>query len=280
MAIGVLVEYVLKVRAVVLAGRAGGDAADELVPHVHVDTQLVAVVALAVFLCVGGVQVFLPAFGLVPVAGDAALFKLLSVYFGEVLDGGGHQRGVDDLPATRHVAALQQLAVHRLKQGCDATCAQALLVMPDGVAIRNVGAVREQAKALVAHAVKQLVFHLLIAELVEIFQDQHAHHDRCGVRRAPAPGCLTSGQQLINDLREVVKVDVPGNDLKRVAQSLDLVLARCIGEEVELDGAAGLGLAHQVIVALAGAVSGGRWGFLEVPLSLDRSIGSPIARRR
>ena len=65
------------------------------------------------------------------------------------------------------------------------------------------------------------------------------------------------------ETRQVVKVDVPGNDLQRIAQGLNLVLARCIGEEIELDGAARLHLrfAHAVIVALDGVVSSGRRGF-------------------
>jgi hypothetical protein len=44
------------------------------------------------------------------------------------------------------------------------------------------------------------------------------------------------------------------------------LLARCIGEEIQLDGAARLrfGFAHGGIVALAGAASG-RGRFLEVP---------------
>ena len=62
------------------------------------------------------------------------------------------------------------------------------------------------------------------------------------------------------------KVDVPGNDLQWIAQGLDLLLARSIGEEVQLEGAARLrfGFAHPVIVALPGAASG-RDRFLEVP---------------
>jgi hypothetical protein len=56
----VLVQHFIKVRAVVLAGGAGGDLADELVPDVHADAQLVAVVALAVFLGVRGIQILLP----------------------------------------------------------------------------------------------------------------------------------------------------------------------------------------------------------------------------
>jgi len=132
--------------------------------------------------------------------------------------------------------------------------------MPDGVAIGDVGTVSEQAKALVAHAVKQLVFHLLIAEVVEMLEDQNAHHHLGGIRRAPALGGVTPGQQTIDDLRQVGEVNVPGNDLQRIAQRFDLVLARCVGEEVELDGAAGLGFAHRMIVALAGAVSVGVMG--------------------
>lgn len=98
-----------------------------------------------------------------------------------------------------------------------------------------------------------------------MLEDQNAHHDLGRVRWAPAPGGVTSGQQFIDDLRQVLKVNVPGNDLQWIAQRFDLVLARGISEEVELDGATGLGLAHWVIVALAGAMSVGRWGFLEVP---------------
>ena len=74
------------------------------------------------------------------------------------------------------------------------------------------------------------------------------------------------------------EVDVPGNELQRIAQGFDLVLARCVGEEVELDGAAGLGFAHRMIVALAGAVSVGVMEFLEVPWSLILIVlGAQIA---
>ena len=133
----VLVQHFIKVRAVVFAGRAGGDLAEELVPGVYADAQLLAVVALAVLLCVGGVQVFLPALGGIPVGGDLALFELGLVFLCEVLDGCGHQRGVDDLPATSQVATLQQLAVYGLKQCRHSIDAQALLEMPEGVAIRD-----------------------------------------------------------------------------------------------------------------------------------------------
>lgn len=75
--------------------------------------------------------------------------------------------------------------------------------MPDSVAIGDGGAVSEQAKALVAHAVKQLELDLLIAVQVQILQDQEAHHDRGGVWRASTLTSVTTGQQVIDDLREV-----------------------------------------------------------------------------
>jgi hypothetical protein len=67
------------VRAVMLAGSAGDNFADEFVPPVHADAELVAVVAFAVFLGMGGVQGLLPALGLAPVFGGLALCKLLSL---------------------------------------------------------------------------------------------------------------------------------------------------------------------------------------------------------
>lgn len=76
------------------------------------------------------------------------------------------------MPAPGHAAMLQQLAVHGLEQGRDAIDAQALLVVPDGVAVGNGGTAFEQAKALVAHAIQELVLSLLIAELVQVLQDQ------------------------------------------------------------------------------------------------------------
>lgn len=240
-----IVQHLVKVRAVVLAGGARGDLADELVADVHADAQLVAVVALAVFLGVRGVQILLPAFGWAPVAGHLALIEQRLLLLGEVLDGRGYQGGVDDLPAAGDVAMAQQLRVCGLKQRRRAINAQALLVVPDGVAIGYVGAVREQAKALEAHAIEQLVLHLFVRQVVEVLEHQDAHHDRGGVWRAPTLAGVGPGTQAINDARQVVKVDVFGDDLQRVAQRLDLALACLVGEQVELDGAARARLVHE-----------------------------------
>lgn len=98
-----------------------------------------------------------------------------------------------------------------------------------------------------------------------MLEDQNTHHHPGGVWRTPAFGSVPFGRQFIDDLRQVVEVDMPGNDQQRITQRFDLSLTRCVGKEVELDGAVSWGSAHRVIVALAGAVSVERWEFLEVP---------------
>lgn len=100
---------------------------------------------------------------------------------------------------------------------------------------------------------------------MEVLQDQNAHHDSGRGYGGRPPLVPPPGEQFIDEPRQAGEVDVPGNDLQWIAQGLDPVLARCVGKEVELDGAEGLGLAHQVNVALAGTVPVERWGFLEVP---------------
>lgn len=94
----VLVDHFIKVPAVMLAGRASGDLADEFVLDIHVDAELVAVVTLAVLLGMGGIQVFLSALGLAPVLWSLTLLQLFFLLFRQALDGRRYQGGVDDLP--------------------------------------------------------------------------------------------------------------------------------------------------------------------------------------
>lgn len=208
---------------------------------IHADAQLVAVVALAVLLGVAGVQVLFPTLGSAPVLRSSALIELLSVCFGQVLDGRAHQRGIDDLPAAGDVAMAQQLGIDGLEQRRHPINAQALLPVPQGVAIGHVGAALDQAKALVAHAALQLELHLLVREVVQVLQDQDAHHDFGRVRRTSALACGLARKWLVNESGQVSEVDVPADELQRIAQGLDLALARFVGKQVELEGAAGGG---------------------------------------
>lgn len=78
---------------------------------------------------------------------------------------------------------------------------------------------------------------------------------------------------------------MPGYCLQWIAQGFDLLLARCISEEVELDGAADLRFAHAVIVALAGVGLGWETGVFRgsrklclhqgiYPYLLDTAVGA------
>ena len=96
----------------------------------------------------GGLQILLPALGLAPVTGHLALIEQHLLLLGEGLNVRRHQRGVDDLPAAGDVAVAQQLAIDGLKQRRRAIDTQALLIVPDGVAIGHVGAVREPSKSV------------------------------------------------------------------------------------------------------------------------------------
>lgn len=92
-----------------------------------------------------------------------------------------------------------------------------------------------------------------------MLQDQDAHHDLGGIRRAPALVRRLAGEQLIDEASQVDKVDVPGDELQRVTDLLDLAAADLVGEQVKLDGAAGGTWAHRAIV-IAGSVDRVGWG--------------------
>ncbi len=138
--------------------------------------------------------------------------------------------GVDGLPAL-------QLGIHALQ--CRSTVnTDALGKAPDGVAVRYVHFVLQQAKALVAHAVVQRVFHLLVREVVQARQDENAHHHLGGIGRAPALAAICPCQKAIDQHSQFSEVDLLGGGLQRIAYLIDPSLARGFGEEVELQGAA------------------------------------------
>ena len=94
------------------------------------------------------------------------------------------------ISAPSDVTVAMQLFVHRFKQGGRAISTDTLTKAPDGVAVRHVDGVLQQAKkALVAHAIQQLIFHLFVREVVQALQGQHANHD---FSRIGGPAALAS----------------------------------------------------------------------------------------
>jgi len=158
------VEHVVKVLAVVRARRVCLDLADELVFLVDVDRELVAEVALAVLLGPGGIEVLLAPLGGLPVGRHRALLDQGFLNPAGVLRGRRYQGRVDDLTTPRDEAFIEQLRRDAVEQRLRARFADAVLEGPDRGAIGDVRRVRQPAEALVAHAVEQLILHLLVRQ--------------------------------------------------------------------------------------------------------------------
>ena len=231
------VEDVVEVLAVVRAGRVGLERADEFVLLVDVDRQLVAEVALAVFLRPGGVGVLLPALGRLPVGRHRALVDQRLLPSAVVLLGGRHQGGVDDLPATRDEAPFEQLRRDALEERLRAKLTDPVLEGPHRGAVRNIGCVREPAEAFVAHAVEQLVLHLLVRQVVQALEHQDPNHRLRRVRRTAALRADRARCDPIDLGGQRRKVDVQLDVGQRVAQRVELLAVVFVSEQVSLDSA-------------------------------------------
>ncbi len=136
------VEHRVEMPAVVCRGGIGFKLADHLVALVHVDGQLVAVMALAMLPGPGRIQVLLPPLGWLPVRRHGFLLDLFLVFLREMLLRRRHQGRVDDLVTTGNVALLQQLPLHAIEQGFRPGFADAVLEGPDRGAVRDARRIR------------------------------------------------------------------------------------------------------------------------------------------
>ena len=218
--------------AVVRVGRIGLDLADGLVPLVDVDRQLVTEVALAVLLGPGGVEVLLAALGRHRTLLDQ--FPLASAV---VLLRFRHQGRVDDLTAACDETLLEQLRRDTLEQRHRPRLADPVLEGPHRGAAQQGGRVRQAIEALVAHAVQQLVFHLLIGQVVQALQHQDSHHRLGRVRRTSSLRAHRARHHPINLGRQRHKVDVRLDLDQRIAQRVGLLAVVFVSEQVGLDGA-------------------------------------------
>ena len=233
------VEHGVEVLAVMRSCVAHLELADQLVALIRVDAELVAVVALAVLLGPGGVQVLLPPFGRGPLRRHSVLFQDGLIVLAEVLLRGGHQGGVDQLAATGDVTMPDELFLNRFEQGGRTFQTDAVLEHPHRVAVGNAGGMREPTEALVAHPVQELVFDLFVGEVVQPLEDQDAHHGLGRVRRSAAPVLAgRTRRHPVHFRRQGGKVHVPFQKHQRVAQGIKLLSALVSRKQVGLDRAA------------------------------------------
>ena len=134
---------------------------------------------------------------------------------------------------------LLQLQADCVKDGASAqaTLGQALLEAPQRACIRDVQGTVQTAKVLEAHAIKHLVLAVFVTEVVQRLDEQQAHHDFGGVRRATALASISARAR---------HIDLGGNG----AEVNQLIHRRQIGDEAAQLGLA-LVLHKQVATGLA-----------------------------
>ena len=204
---------------------------------VDVDRQLVTEVALAVLLGPGGVHVLLAPLCRAPRGRHCALFDQFLLAATILLPGRRHQRCVDDLTTTRDETLLEQLFRDPIEKGFCTCFTNPVLEGPHGGAIRHVRGVRQPAEALVAHAVEQLVLHLLIGEVVQALEDQNPHNRLSRVRRSATLSAHRPRRHPIKLSGQRRKVDVRFDLGQRIAQRVNLAPMMLVGKQIRLDGA-------------------------------------------
>ena len=173
-------------------------APHQLVPAVHVDMVLVAVMALAVLLGPARVGILLGPLGrlVLPALGRLAILDPRVVVPAIALFGHRHDRGVDDLAAHRQVALLLQIAVEVLEQCLDhARLRQLFPVEPHRLGVGDLVLETETQEPHEREAVAKLVLHLVVREIVKLAENDRLehHHSVPGLtprRRLPFLGRL------------------------------------------------------------------------------------------
>ena len=246
-----LVDDRVEVLAVVGAGRARFDVADDLVLLVDVDRELVFEVVPAVLLRPSGIGVLLPSLGGLPVS--------------------GHQCRIDDLTTTGDESMREQLSRDTVEQDLFAGFADAVLERPHRRSIRNIDRAGQPADSLVGHLVKQLVLHLLILQILQPLQHQNTHHRLGWIRRTTALQAHRPRCYPIDFGRQRCEVDTRLDLGKRIPERLDPLAMMVVGKEVRLDGNAllhGWTQRHSQDIVILPSTAESR--LFEVPLCLIR----------
>ncbi len=89
---------------------------------------------------------------------------------------GGKLSNSCDLTTPGNESLLEQLRCNTLEQRLGARPADTVLERLDGREVRDCRDVGQTTKTLVTHALRKLVFHLLIGQILQVIQNQNANH--------------------------------------------------------------------------------------------------------
>ena len=181
------VEHVFEMAGSVLSGGTDPDLAEQLVLLIGAGRELVAEVRLPVLLGPAGLGILLSPLRRRPVTRRGLLLDQFLFLLAEPLPWHRNEAGIDDLPTSRDVAVLGQFTLDSVEQRfrC-ARCDQPLAERPQRRAIRNLTAVASANKTLEAQPIQELELHLFVPEVVQLLQQQCAHHQFGRKRRTPA----------------------------------------------------------------------------------------------
>ena len=263
------VEHLLEVQGVVLAGRADVHAADQLVASAHAARELEAEGSLAILLRPARLYILLPALRGRPLGRHRVLLDDLLLVLVQRLLENRHDAGIDHLSAARDVALAVELPAHGLEDPLSRLrLDQPLLERPDGRAVGCLRTLPQPHEALEAQPVQKLELHLLVAEVVELLDHQHPHH-QLGRKRWPSATLAARSGRCLVDLRsQRRKVHVRGQFAQRVADLVQLRLTLLLREQTDLDH-------HHFLMPSTQATScQGRGGFSRCPtfVLLNQSI--------
>jgi hypothetical protein len=155
---------------VVNAGGSTLDFPNQLVSSVHIHGELVARVTLAMLFGPSGIGIPLPTFGRLPVRRRGLPIDQRTLFAGDMLLWSRDQVCIYDLTTLGQVALLKQLGIQTLKEGCCATCAEAIRKVPHRRTAWNIGRFRQTAKVLKVQSIQQLKLDLLVRQIVQPFK--------------------------------------------------------------------------------------------------------------
>lgn len=247
------VEHIHQMPCIGLAGIAHPHAANELVPAIHADRELVAEIRLAVLLRPARLDILLPPFGGRPFDRYRLLLHHRLLIGRVVLNGCANDAGVDDLPLAGPESMLLQLALHLGKDlMLDVGLYQALAKDPDRVAIRNSTGVLQPGKTLEAHAVDQLELHLLIGQVEQLLEHQKAGHQLRWIGRPTALGPTGPGRPAVDLGCQGRKVHMLVQQGQWIAQAVQLGFTFLVGKQTEHGQSSGGSRARRFYREVAG----------------------------
>lgn len=260
------VEHVLEMRGVVFAGRAHFDLAYQLVALVGVGRDLVAEIGFAVLLRPARVRIFLAPLGWLPVGRHRAFADQGFFFLAQRLPGRLHDARVDHLAAARNIAMLGQLTIDRFENAlAGARLDEAFLERPDRRSIWNLAAGTQADEALKAQTIKQLELHLLIAQVEQLLDQKHAHHQFGGERWTAAAFAAGTRCRMIDFGGKGNEVDMLLQHPQRIAELVQLGFALLVGKQTGLD--------HENLRQVRGdSIMTDSGGFFEVPRIINLGI--------